>query len=244
MGRFFAFGCLGIIGLFIIVSVIGWTAFVQPMISKYMPGLFDIAYTTDMTPVHVPLRGAETEHVIAIVNIPAAYVPSATHREGKSATAILPIEFSFPDLGPATQAPTDHPANVSLKQSHVSAMYMTLVCDPNMFSISRNALTGAQPRSGYYQINPAAIGRTEKNTLAFLYLDRQPDNSIITTCDRRTCTAMMYLGGSVCASVAAPADQFDNVLKVGFLFPLREKMRSFLAIRRSLPSQSVPAQAH
>lgn len=243
MGRFFAFGCLGIIGLFIIVSVIGWTAFVQPMISKFVPGLFDIAYTTETTPVHVPLLSAATGETIALVNIPAAYVPSATHREGKTPTTILPIELSFPDLGPATQAVAGNPADVTLKESHVTAIYMTIACDPNMFSIPRDALAGAQSRSGYYQVNPAVIGQTEKNTQAFLYLDRQQDNSIITTCDRRKCTAMMYLGGSVCASVGAPVNQFDNVLKVAFLFPLRAKMRDFLAVRRMPLSQGIPALA-
>ena len=105
MGRIFAFGCLGIVGLFIVLMIVGWTAFVQPFISSFMPGLFDIAYTTDTAIVHVPLRGPESGQTIAVVNLPAAYVPSATHREGKTPTTILPIELSFPDLGPATQAP-------------------------------------------------------------------------------------------------------------------------------------------
>lgn len=247
MGRIFAFGCLGIVGLFIVLMIVGWTAFVQPFISSFMPGLFDIAYTTDTAIVHVPLRGPESGQTIAVVNLPAAYVPSATHRAGKTPTTILPIELSFPDLGPATQAPANDPSNARLKEAHVTAIYMTLACDPNMFNVPGNVLAGAQPRSGYYQVNPAVIGRTEKNTQAFLYLDRQQDNSIVATCDSRKCTAMMYLGGNVCATVGAPLNQFDNVLKVAFLFPLREKMRSFLAVRRAAPASApvvAPAQAH
>lgn len=237
MFKFIVVALLSFLLLFGATLLGGWYAVLAPL----MPGLFDIEYTTDMSLVRVPMRTAESDQTMAIVMLPAAYVPSKTQREGKLATMALPIQMSFPDLSIATQAPADHPEDVTLKTSHITPVFMTSGCNPEMFTRAEGIPAGAVARGAYYRIDATKIGRDPRKVEAYLYLDRLPQNSIVTTCERDKCVAMMYLGSNVCAALDAPASQFDNVLKVEFLFALRNKLRGYVAVRRDAEPHSVPA---
>jgi hypothetical protein len=232
MFRFVMIGLMFVLLLVVIALLSGGYAVLRPL----MAGLFDISYTTDTALVRVPMRRLESEQPVAVVMIPAAYVPSATNREGKQAVMMLPLEMSFPDLGPATVAAADNPQQVELKSPHISPFLTTAGCDPAMFVLKGGIPAGATQRGSYFQIDPTLLGNKNRNVQAYMYFDRQPQNSIISICEKNRCTATMYLGANICAAVAAPTDQFDNVLRVDFLFALREKLRGYIVVRRTAPA--------
>ncbi len=232
MFRFVMIGLMFVLLLVVIALVSGGYAVLRP----FMAGLFDISYTTDTALVRVPMRTLESEQPVAVVMIPAAYVPSASNREGKQAVMLLPLEMSFPDLGPATVVAADNPQQVQLKPQHISPMLTTAGCDPAMFVLKGGIPAGATQRGAYFQVDPTLLGNKNRNAQAYMYFDRQPQNSVIATCEKTQCTAMMYLGANICAAVRAPTDQFDNVLRVDFLFALREKLRGYIVVRRTAPA--------
>lgn len=233
MFRFVMIGLMFVLLLVVIAILSGGYAVLRPL----MAGLFDISYTTDMALVRVPMRRLESEQPVAVVMIPAAYVPSASNREGKQAIMMLPLEMSFPDLGPATVAAADNPQRVQLKSPHISPMLTTAGCDPSMLALKGGIPAGAAQRGAYFQIDPTLLGNKNRNVQAYMYFDRQPQNSILSVCEKNQCTAMMYLGANICATVGAPPEQFDNVLRVDFLFALREKLRGYIMVRRTVPAR-------
>ncbi len=234
MFRFVMIGLMFVLLLVVIALVSGGYAVLRP----FMAGLFDISYTTDTALVRVPMRTLESEQPVAVVMIPGAYVPSASNREGKQAVVDMLLEMSFPDLGPATVAAADNPQQVELKPSHVKVVLSTADCDPAMFVLKGGIPAGATQRGSYFQVDPTLLlGDKHRNVQAYMYFDRQPQNSIIAMCEKSQCTAAMYLGAGICAAVRAPtADQFDNVLRVDFLFALREKLRGYIVVRRTAPA--------